>query len=204
MRHPTDFIQSPEVIADRTPASTEYQQNTNPPTHSNTRSTTEFSPQTTADSNLGVSHHQAWKRSKKTQICETLRATLPPFDQMLDTLRHSGGWWLYWIEKTFGGTKIAEPLVEYAARVYTSDTPEELGMLTAAYGRTVCEKHRRYLVAVEELVVSRYDFGVSILGLECLLLLAKCYLDVGQPKRAWLTYRRGLTFAQFMVRVLHL
>lgn len=35
--------------------------------------------------------------------------------------------------------------------------------------------------------------------MECIILQGKCCLDIGQPRRGWLTYRRGLALAQLTV-----
>ena len=35
-------------------------------------------------------------------------------------------------------------------------------------------------------------------GLECAILMGKIYSDIGQARKSWLVFRRGLTFAQLM------
>lgn len=52
---------------------------------------------------------------------------------------------------------------------------------------------------VDNLVISDMTVVTSLDGMECLVLLAKTYTDIGQPRRAWLMWRRGLAFAQLLV-----
>ena len=60
----------------------------------------------------------------------------------------------------------------------------------------------RYLALVHATIVSDDDYMTGIDGLECALLQAKCYAEIGQPRRGWLTVRRCLTFAQLTVSVM--
>jgi hypothetical protein len=39
----------------------------------------------------------------------------------------------------------------------------------------------------------------TVEGLECLILLAVLYADEGQPRRSWMTYRRGVMVAHLTV-----
>ncbi|KAF2176847.1 hypothetical protein K469DRAFT_678132 [Zopfia rhizophila CBS 207.26] len=117
---------------------------------------------------------------------------------MLNILEQEGAWWSYWREKTFGSIQKLESLAEYAARVYCSDSPEDLGLLVAAFARCVEDQTSRYLSIVESLIIYKDEHGSTMKGLECVLLQAKCHLDFGQPRRAWLMYRRGLTLAQLI------
>jgi hypothetical protein len=120
---------------------------------------------------------------------------------MLQILAEDSAWWLFWCEKTFGRTIAVEPLSDYAARVYSSEDPDELGTLVAAFGRSANINQDSYLAAVESMVISQHEYASTLKGMKCLILVAKCYLDFGQPKRAWLTYRRGLMLAQLLVRI---
>lgn len=141
-------------------------------------------------------------RHRKRAI-EKLLATLPPYDQLLQVLTEKRTWWwASWREKTFGPSEAGESLTQYASRVFTSNDPLDVALLVQAYGRTVKKGSHRYLKAVESLVICKDEYAATIKGLECIMLQAKCYLDFGQPRRAWLMYRRGLTLAQLIVRTL--
>lgn len=49
------------------------------------------------------------------------------------------------------------------------------------------------------LIALTYDRYMGTLeGLECAILMGKIYSDIGQARKSWLVFRRGLTFAQLM------
>jgi hypothetical protein len=56
-----------------------------------------------------------------------------------------------------------------------------------------------YIEAVDRWVLSDDEYAASLEGMECLILKSKWYADVGQPRRAWIAYRKGLMYAQLMV-----
>jgi hypothetical protein len=136
---------------------------------------------------------------KPRLICEKLRSSLPKYDDMMAVFAKGGTWWGYWRQKTYGETKPTESLLQYAARTYTSEVPTDLGLLVCAFGLSTDTNGSRYLALVDRLIISDNEYAATITGLECIVLQAKCYLDTGQPRRAWLTYRKGLVLAQLMV-----
>lgn len=136
---------------------------------------------------------------KSKQICEKLRSSLPPYDQLQSTLDLSGSWWCHFHRKTHPFAKAKESLVGYAAQLYTSDDPVDLGILVIAFARSTTQDNQLYSL-VEQLVISDKAYAYSIHGLECLLLLAKVYTDIGQPRRSWCLTRSGLNAAQLMVK----
>jgi hypothetical protein len=81
--------------------------------------------------------------------------------------------------------------------------PLNLGILVSAFGRSTEENHpSKYFNLVDSLIISDNDYVSTVKGMECIILQAKCYLDIGQPRRAWLTYRRGIAMTQLMVSIL--
>ena len=52
--------------------------------------------------------------------------------------------------------------------------------------------------AVADSITSDDDISGSIEGLECLLLQELFYIYTGNLRRAWLSIRRGLAFAQLL------
>lgn len=139
--------------------------------------------------------------NKRKWSCEKLRTTLPAYDDIVRTCQANGSWWLHYREKSFGSAIAPESLDDYATRVYASDRPEELGILVAAFARSSAKDQSRSLQLVDQVVIAHTEYAATLTGLECILLQAKCYLDLGQPRRAWLSYRRGLMLAQLMVRL---
>lgn len=132
-------------------------------------------------------------------VCETLRRALPGFDALMSTIATKGFWWNSFRQKTRAITHSpVEGLIALATSNYTSEKPADVGLLVVAYARCLNDGKDLYAL-VEKLVISNLTYLASVEGMECLVLLAKSYTDMGQPRRAWLMWRRGLTIAQFLV-----
>jgi hypothetical protein len=138
---------------------------------------------------------------RRAKVCETLRAALPSFDVLTTAIAKNGAWWNSFRQKThaISQTESIEPLAVFAARAYTSSSPAELGLLAVAYARCLNAGHHLYGL-VDNLVISNFAYAATIEGMECLVLLAKTYTDIAQPRKAWFMWRKGLAFAQLMVR----
>jgi hypothetical protein len=118
----------------------------------------------------------------------------------MSTLSSNGAWWSSFRQKTQDVSQTPiEPLTSFAARSYTGNNPAEVAILVAVYARSSNGNHQLYAL-VDSLILSNPAYSATIEGLECLLLLAKTYTDIGQPRRAWFLYRRGIATAQLMVR----
>lgn len=55
-----------------------------------------------------------------------------------------------------------------------------------------------YITAVETLMASDDGIGSTIEGLSCLIVQTKYYVNLGKPRKGWLTIRRALNFAQML------
>ncbi|KAK9319422.1 hypothetical protein V1517DRAFT_332656 [Lipomyces orientalis] len=135
---------------------------------------------------------------KSTSVCSMLRAVLPSYDTIISALSSNGSWWSSYRQKAYAVSQ-APPLTleAFAKRAYTSHHPAELAALTLAFARS-SGKHYHLYALVDDLVISDFTITTTIEGMECLILLAKLYTDVGHPKRAWLVWRKGVTAAQLM------
>lgn len=126
---------------------------------------------------------------------------MPGFDAVMSALAEKGAWWNSFQQKTRAiAQNPIEHLSAFAARAYTSSSPAVVGTLACAYARSLGGRHDIYAM-VEALVISDFAHVATQDGLECLVLLAKSYTDIGQPRRAWLAWRKGLSIAQMMVRL---
>jgi hypothetical protein len=126
---------------------------------------------------------------------------MPSFDAMMAVLNKNGAWWNSFRQKTHAISQTPfEDLNVFAARAYTSSHPAVLGTLVTAYARCLDQDSDLYEL-VDLLVTSDFTYAATTEGMECIILLAKSYTDIGQPRRAWLTWRQGLTIAQLMVRM---
>ncbi|KAH7305212.1 hypothetical protein B0I35DRAFT_444162 [Stachybotrys elegans] len=138
------------------------------------------------------------------EACQLLRSAMPSYDTMMDVLRRQGTWWNSYRQKVqvISSTSRIEPLLDFATRVYTTNNPSELATLAVAYARSIGGAHD-ILERVESTIISKTAYVATITGLECLIILGKTYTDFGQPRRAWLVWKRGMAIAQLMGLHLH-
>jgi hypothetical protein len=137
--------------------------------------------------------------SKSAYVCSTIRSMLPSYDTIISVLTRNGSWWDSFRSKAYAISEAPSQTIEaFAKRTYTSSNPADIGALAIAFARSL-NKHRYLYTLVDDLVISDINFLTTIEGLECLILLAKSYTDCGQPKRAWLVWRKGASATQLMV-----
>ncbi|KAL8662587.1 MAG: hypothetical protein Q9168_008232, partial [Polycauliona sp. 1 TL-2023] len=55
-----------------------------------------------------------------------------------------------------------------------------------------------YITAVETLLAADDSLSSTFEGLSCLIVQTKYYVNMGKPRKAWLTIRRALNFAQML------
>ncbi|MCJ1351011.1 MAG: hypothetical protein MMC33_000993 [Icmadophila ericetorum] len=63
---------------------------------------------------------------------------------------------------------------------------------------SVEELQRHYVNCIETLLASDEGFVGTFDGIECLLMLSKLVIEMGQPRKAWLTLRRAISFAHLL------
>lgn len=149
-----------------------------------------------AEGNVRVSISE----KKASKLCKTLRSNLPDFDTLLENFQNHGSWWSHWRRQVQSEGEDLEDISDFVHRSYASRHPGDLGSLIAAYARHTW-RGKVYLYGyIESMVISDAVYSSTIEGLECLILVAQCYMDVGQPRRAWLVYQRGIALARIMVR----
>ncbi|KAL6895200.1 hypothetical protein HDV57DRAFT_478823 [Trichoderma longibrachiatum] len=136
--------------------------------------------------------------SKSAYVCSTIRSMLPSYDTIVSVLLRNGSWWDSFRSKAYAISEAPSQTIEaFAKRTYTSSNPADIGALAIAFARSL-DKHRYLYTLVDDLVISDINYLTTIEGLECLILLAKSYTDCGQPKRAWLVWRKGASATQLM------
>lgn len=138
--------------------------------------------------------------SYHTTIRNWILSILPSRDEILGALSSNGDWWDSFQKKTRAISRASaiEPLRSFAIRVMDKGTPAELATLAIGYERSLDGDYAR-LAVIERLMMSSFELICTLEGLECIILLAKTYTDIGKPKRAWFTWRKGLSAAQFLV-----
>ncbi|KAH8655796.1 hypothetical protein BX600DRAFT_552972 [Xylariales sp. PMI_506] len=137
--------------------------------------------------------------AKAKTVCEIMRKALPSYDTVMLVLTGKGAWLTSFQKKLclLSGVSQTVPRESFAARAYTSGDPGELGSLLVAFAQS-SSGYDHLFSMVEALVISDFNYLATLKGMECLSLFAKTHLDNGQPRKAWLLWRRGMAVAQLM------
>lgn len=139
--------------------------------------------------------------AKKERAKQALIAMLPPYEQLTRLLNNNSDWWQTWRRKCSGTSGPDQTLSQFALKALANGNIGALGTVVLSVG--ICSADdtddvERYIEAVDRWVLSDDEYAASLEGMECLILKSKWYADVGQPRRAWIAYRKGLMYAQLM------
>ncbi|KAJ6788519.1 hypothetical protein PWT90_01633 [Aphanocladium album] len=150
----------------------------NPPVISVMGSVTPVTPYTSSAAMRGLSLIDSYQQSAR----KSLLTILPGREEILSALSENGQWWDSFQKKlgAISRTNGVEPLEAFAVRVMDSGQVTELATLAIGYERSIDDDYSR-LPVVERLIFSSFDL-----------------LYIGKPKRAWLTWRKGLAAAQLL------
>jgi hypothetical protein len=140
--------------------------------------------------------------AKTEKAKQALIAMLPPYDQLSKILSTNSDWWLTWRRKCSGTSGPNQTLPQFAAHALTTGNIGAIGTVVLSVGICASDESdiEKYIEIVDRWVLSDDEYAASLEGIECLILKSKWYADVGQPRRAWIAYRKGLMYAQLMVR----
>lgn len=142
---------------------------------------------------------------KREKAKQALIAMLPPYGQLTKLLNSNSEWWQTWRRKCSGTSGPEQTLPQFAAHALTTGNIGAIGTVVLSVG--ICSSQDsddvdQYIEVVDRWVLSDDEYAASLEGMECLILKSKWYADVGQPRRAWIAYRKGLMYAELMVRYL--
>lgn len=144
------------------------------------------------------------KKSKEKRTRDTLLAVLPAREVVEKAISTNDDWWRIWRHK-LSGTARGRTLKEFAYNALENGSPPEVGVLLLCIGVALdLDNLNQTLALVDALIISDDEYAATTEGMECAIMVSKCYSDIGQPRRAWLTTRKGLMYAQLMVSSLHL
>ncbi|OAL53328.1 hypothetical protein IQ07DRAFT_357498 [Pyrenochaeta sp. DS3sAY3a] len=138
---------------------------------------------------------------KREKAKQALIAMLPPYDQLTKLLNSNSEWWQTWRRKCSGTSGAEQTLPQFAAQALTNGNIGAIGTVVLSVGICLSEDSvdvDRYIEAVDRWVLADDEYAASLEGMECFILKSKWYADVGQPRRAWIAYRKGLMYAQLM------
>jgi hypothetical protein len=148
------------------------------------------------DSNLA---HKA----KKERTKQALLGILPPADKLNAIMNSNSEWWKTWRTKCSGTSSTDETLPQFASRALAEGNMGALGTVVLAVG--ICSDDEseveRYVEAIDRWVLADDEYAATLEGMELLILKAKWFADVGQPRRAWIAQRKGLMYTQLMVHL---
>ncbi|KAF2474574.1 uncharacterized protein BDR25DRAFT_331997 [Lindgomyces ingoldianus] len=137
-------------------------------------------------------------QAKRERAKKGLLAVLPPYDQLTRILNTNSEWWETWRRKC-SGTSGEHTLPQFAAKALAEGNIGAIATVVLSVG--ICSDENdvgRYIEAVDQYMLADDEYAATLEGMECLILKAKWYADVGQPRRAWLAYRKGLMYTQLM------
>jgi hypothetical protein len=143
-------------------------------------------------------------KAKRERAKQGLIAILPPLDQVQRLSASNGDWWHTWRRKCSGTSDPEQSLSDFASKALADGNIGAIGTVVLAVGICSADENdvEKYIEAVDRYVLSDDEYAATLEGMECLILKSKWYADVGQPRRAWISYRKGLMYSQLMVCLL--
>ncbi|KAF2405555.1 hypothetical protein EJ06DRAFT_30234 [Trichodelitschia bisporula] len=135
---------------------------------------------------------------KASRVRRELLAVLPAYEKLKDTLNRSAEIWSVFRKKC-PGTGGMYTMEQFLNRALTVGTPSELGILVLMFGSCVDDDHLDHCVnLVDRWIISDDEYMGTLEGIECSIFQGKIYADIGQARRSWLVFRRGLLFAELL------
>ncbi|XP_014561440.1 hypothetical protein COCVIDRAFT_11929 [Bipolaris victoriae FI3] len=138
--------------------------------------------------------------AKRERTKQALIAVLPPFDQLTKILQSNSDWWDVWRRKCMRTHGTEQTLPQFAAQALATGNVGAIATVVLSVG--ICSQDTdqvsRHFEVVDRWFLCDDEYAASLEGLECFVLKSKWYADVGQPRRAWIAYRKGLMYAQLM------
>lgn len=139
------------------------------------------------------------KKSKDKRTRDTLLTILPSKDVFNEIITTNDDWWRMWRHHIDAAGQNMS-LQQYASQALEKGMPAEVGVVLLSVSVALDQETlNNTLALVDALIISDDEYAATIEGIHCALLVAKCYAEIGQPRRAWLATRKGLTYAQLMV-----
>ncbi|KAF2098525.1 hypothetical protein NA57DRAFT_39008, partial [Rhizodiscina lignyota] len=139
---------------------------------------------------------------KNDRIRQIFIKALPSWDELIKICRGNDAWWEMCKHKCSGIVGNIQSLENFATACLTEKgNPSKLGCLILCVGSCADDNGEaldRALELVDRYITSDDDYLSTLEGLECCMLQAKCYSDIGQARRSWRIFRRALNNAEMM------
>jgi hypothetical protein len=142
-------------------------------------------------------------KKKDEKICQLLKEALPPPDELQKVLDHSAGWWKAITSCMSGPGGIPKELTDiyiFTKWACSTGNPVDVAKVLQFHmsfecGDALLEKHLRL---IEQFIIQDDEYMGTLSGVELCFIQARHYSELGQIRRAWLTTRRAISFAQLM------
>ena len=145
---------------------------------------------------------------------QTLLSLFPSQARLEEILGAANFWWPSWqhmLPDTFG-TSSKYTFDQFIADTKPSDSVpklarallciavclQEIPVSNNFQASTATDMANRYIGMTDELVLSDDELAGTLDGIECLILHAKYGANNGRLRNAWITFRRGISFAQLL------
>lgn len=139
---------------------------------------------------------------KNDRIRQIFIKALPSWDELVKICRNNDPWWEMFKHKCPGMIGNIPSLEQFATTCLAEKgNPSKLGSLILCVGACMEDNGEaldRCLELIDQYITSDDDYLSTIHGLECCMLQAKCYSDIGQARRSWRIFRRAINSAQMM------
>ncbi|MCJ1466983.1 hypothetical protein MMC07_005605 [Pseudocyphellaria aurata] len=162
---------------------------------------------------------------KSSRVLKAVRALVPNANDLTSILRVSQVWSLQW-QKNFPDILEAkcetlkpsqiQSVLDYIYRTLESDNAADVVRILLCLALSLQQLpgdfdfvrlnlpaspealQDYYLTSVETLLAPDEGFACSCDGLACMLLQARFYVYTGKPRKAWIIFRRAISFAQLL------
>ncbi|KAI9871643.1 MAG: hypothetical protein M1830_002658 [Pleopsidium flavum] len=157
-------------------------------------------------------------RSKRTQVRQTLLSLLPSPADLEAILKTTDAWWsnCCCLFPELSAAADQKTLQQFVSWGFEHDNPVIVAFALLCLAMSLQEiPHEgigfslnlplspqdlmnHYLTVVERFIISDSEYARSHEGIEVIAFQAKTYVNLGQPRKGWILFRRAITFAQLM------
>ncbi|KAI9695774.1 MAG: hypothetical protein M1820_008446 [Bogoriella megaspora] len=148
---------------------------------------------------------EAPTKQRKIKDSNTRRAlvcNLPKSQaELKEAIANSEAWWRFTqrLWHGFCGFGLKTSFARFAEHALKAENPCTLAIfLLCLASANSTDNTESIFTVVSTLIANDDEYAASIEGVECLALIGKYHVDIGQPRKAWLTFRRVITFCQLL------
>jgi len=155
---------------------------------------------------------------KDFNTCQTLRALFPPSSDLDILFKSTTGWWNLWhcLVPSISQDRHQKSLQQFVSWGLCQRNPNLVALALqcvifsvyqtrpGTYDRELSlpmpmkDLMDECLAAIEKTVIGDDDYAGSFEGLEVMVMQSRCYMNLGQPQKAWLLLHRAISIAQLL------